>query len=463
MDNKLKPYDEYQETSYDWLPMVPKHWSAISIRAITQLSDKRNKERTDLELLSVYRDYGVIRKSSRSDNHNVESQDVSNYKYVNVGNLVMNKMKMWQGSLGVSKYEGIVSPAYIVCEVCQSMNNRYLHYLLRSAIFKTFYNRISYGVRVGQWDLRYDDFKSLRIYLPPDSEQNQIVKYLDWKLSKINKFIRAKKKQIELLIEQKEVMISKAVTKGIDSNVKMKNSGIEWIGYIPEDWDIKQLRQILTPVSVKNRPYLPLLSVVREQGIILRDIDDYEKNHNFIPEDLSGYKVVEKEQFVMNKMKAWQGSYGVSNYVGIVSPAYFVFNLHFENKDFFHYAIRSRLYVDYFARSSDGIRIGQWDLSLQKMKEIPFVIPTDDIQKEIAEYIMIITANIDNTIEKINTEINLITEYRTTLISDVVTGKVDVRNIVVENYFNEGVELEEMDESDEETMYVDEFDIEEEV
>ncbi len=158
-------YESYQETPYTWLLKVPKHWSYKTIRSITQLSNERCRDRT-FTLLSVYREYGVIQKSSRDDNHNVESENLSNYKVVSPGDLVLNKMKMWQGSLGVSKYHGIVSPAYIVCNILDAtINTSYLHMLLRSSGFKTYYNQFSYGVRVGQWDMHYDDFKKLQLYL----------------------------------------------------------------------------------------------------------------------------------------------------------------------------------------------------------------------------------------------------------------------------------------------------------
>ena len=249
MDSNLKPYEEYKETEYDWLGSVPRHWKEQTVRSITKLSSERNGNRDDLELLSVYREYGVIRKSSRDDNHNVESQDLSNYKFVDSGYLVLNKMKMWQGSLGVSRHRGIVSPAYIVCKLIGDLNHEYIHYLMRSAKFKTIYNRISYGVRVGQWDMRYDDFKNIKIFLPPIAEQNQIVKYLDYQLAKINKFIQAKKKLIAVLKEQKQAIVNDAVTKGIAQNVKMKPSGIELLEEIPEHWEKVLCKRLLTTLT----------------------------------------------------------------------------------------------------------------------------------------------------------------------------------------------------------------------
>ncbi len=199
----MKRYEAYRPTKYEWLTEVPTHWQTRTMRSLTTVSSERRGNR-EATLLSVYREYGVIVKSSRDDNHNVESEDLSNYKWVRTGDLVMNKMKMWQGSLGVSEFDGIVSPAYIVCHINdENVNRRYLHMLLRSPCYKTYYNQFSYGIRVGQWDMHYEDFKGLEVALPPREEQDQIVRYLDWQVSKINRLIAAKRKQIALISASK--------------------------------------------------------------------------------------------------------------------------------------------------------------------------------------------------------------------------------------------------------------------
>ena len=154
-----------------------------------------------------------------------------------------------------------------------------------------------------------------------------------------------------------------------------KSTGIPWIPEVPEHWEMRKLRHFIEIISEKNHPQEPLLSVVRDQGVILRDITSKEENHNAIPDDLSGYKLIEKGHFAINKMKAWQGSYGVSSYRGIVSPAYYTCRLNFEYKAYFNLAIRSDAYVPFFTQYSKGIRVGQWDLSPIGLKEIPFFLP----------------------------------------------------------------------------------------
>ncbi|MDB0615652.1 restriction endonuclease subunit S [Tenacibaculum dicentrarchi] len=212
-----------------------------------------------------------------------------------------------------------------------------------------------------------------------------------------------------------------------------KNSGVEWLGEIPEHWDLERLGSILNPVSSKNHPNKILLSITREKGVIVRDIENEDTNHNFIPDDLTGYKLLKKGQFGMNKMKAWQGSYGVSDYTGIVSPAYYTFEF---TKDiepkFFHITIRSKLYVSFFGKASDGVRIGQWDLSKDRMKRIPLPIPPLSEQTKIAEFLDDKTQKIDEAIAIKTQQINLLKERKQILIHKAVTRGLDT-NVKLKN------------------------------
>lgn len=200
-----------------------------------------------------------------------------------------------------------------------------------------------------------------------------------------------------------------------------KASGYAWVGDLPAHWTIEKLGTCLSAVSSKGRPDLPLLSITREAGVIERDVDDQESNHNFIPEDLSNYKVLRAGQFGMNKMKAWQGSYGISSHTGIVSPAYFVFDITREvDPAFFNLALRSRLYVSYFAAASDGVRIGQWDLSKTRMREIPVLLPPVAEQRAIAEYLEEKCVKVDEAVRIKEGQIALLRERRQIIIQHAV-------------------------------------------
>lgn len=201
-----------------------------------------------------------------------------------------------------------------------------------------------------------------------------------------------------------------------------KPSGFEWVGDVPSHWDVEKLSSMLTVVSEKNHPDLPLLSITREQGVIKRDIEDQDSNHNYIPDDLSGYKVLRKGQFGMNKMKAWQGSYGVSAHTGIVSPAYFIFDFAREvDQHFFSIAIRSKLYVSYFGSASDGVRVGQWDLNQARMRQIPILLPSLPEQRAIAAFLDKKCATLDEAVRIKEEQIKLLRERRQILIQQAVT------------------------------------------
>lgn len=411
----------------------PARWPLIRGKQLFQEMDERSKDGTE-ELLSVSHITGITPRSQKNVTM-FQAESLVGYKLCKTGDIVANTMWTWQGAIGVSKFAGVVSPAYNVYrQKSDIFNPRYLDMLLRERQLVDVYHSLSTGIRPSRLRLYPDVFLTIKLPVPPREEQDQIVRFLDWKVSSINKLINIKKKEIKDIDALKRSLINHAITHGLSADAPMKYSGVKWLGDIPAHWQIVKLRQILHPVSEKNHPELPLLSVVREQGVILRDVEDTESNHNYIPDDLSGYKVVRKGQFAMNKMKAWQGSYGISDYTGIVSPAYFIFDVAFENLEYFHYAIRSKVYVNFFAQASDGIRVGQWDLQMDKMKEIPFIAPPIEEQKAIVEYIKRALPKYDVAIEKLSEAVDVLEEYKTKLIADTVTGKIDVRDIEIPEF-----------------------------
>lgn len=226
---------EMKDSGIEWIGEIPREWDVQKLKH--SLRWKSEKGQPDSTVLSLYRDYGIIPKDSRDDNHNVTSLDTSNYKVVNKGDFVINKMKAWQGSMAVSNYDGIVSPAYHVCEITnQSIYLRYFHYLLRDQSYLPEYRRLSSGLRIGQWDLGFDDFKNIPFLVPPFYEQQAIADFLDTQCTYIDSVIEKTRAAIEEYKKLKQAVITQAVTKGIRPNREMKDSGIEWIGEIPKKW-----------------------------------------------------------------------------------------------------------------------------------------------------------------------------------------------------------------------------------
>ena len=180
---------------------------------------------------------------------------------------------------------------------------------------------------------------------------------------------------------------------------------------------------------MKNKPERRVLEVERAKGVVESETEGYQDNHNRLPEDIRGDNEVNSGQFVMNKMKAWRGSYGVSTLDGIVSPAYYVFDLEFVEPKFFNWAIRSAAYVPFFGRDSYGIRTDQWDFKVSALRSIPFFSPSRKEQKAIASYLERETSVIDSTVTGIYQQIELLAQYRKQVINDAVTGKIRVGKV----------------------------------
>lgn len=452
----MKPYNNYKPLELPWLREIPSHWSIWRNKNVfTEMKAEVGENSAEYTLLSLTLN-GIIPRDVASGKGKFPEK-FDKYKVVESGNMAFCLFDIDETprTVGLSQYDGMLTGAYTIMRV-NNINSRYVYYyylaLDNVKALKPLYSGLRKTINV-------NTFQGTKLPVPPRDEQNQIVRFLDWKVSRVNHLINIKKKEIQNVTALKHTLISDAVIHGVNSKVQMKPSGVKWLGDIPEHWTMIKLRQILRPVSVKNHPELPLLSVTREQGVIVRNVESKEENHNYIPDDLSGYKVVQKGQFAMNKMKAWQGSYGISDYTGIVSPAYFIFDVNFDNLEYFHFAIRSKVYVNFFAQASDGIRVGQWDLQMDKMKEIPFIIPPADEQIAIVEHVRAAMPKYDALIEKLNEEIKLLEEYKAKLISDVVTGKIDIRDVEIPEYEYE----EEISESEDGFDDIDDDTLDEEV
>lgn len=420
-------YESYKPSGAEWLGNVPRHWDVQPLRAVTSL--KSDKNRPDLPVLSVYREYGVILKDSRDDNHNATSLDTSAYKVVKPGDLVVNKMKAWQGSMGVSSHEGIVSPAYITCRTkANRVRPAYLHYLLRSSPLIGVYNSLSYGVRVGQWDMHYEDFKQIPIPLPPQEEQDRIADFLDQKAVEIDTAIAKKELLIELLNEQKAILINKAVTQGLSADVLQHDSGIAWIGKIPSHWQVKRAKYLFREIDERSASgEEELLSVSHMTGVTPRS--EKTNVYMFMAEDYSGSKLCRPNDLVFNIMWAWMGALGVSDRVGIVSPSYGVYRHLKEgafNNWYLEHLLRSTLYVAEYNKRSTGLHSSRLRLYSHMFFDMELGFPPREEQEEIERETKKQVSQADAVIKSVRSEIEKLTELRSSLVASVVTGKIKV-------------------------------------
>ena len=383
-------------------------WDVAPMWSIARRVDRKGYP--DAELLSVYRDYGVIRKSDRDDNHNVESEDLSNYKYVKVGDLVLNKMKTWQGSLGVSAYDGIVSPAYFTCELNSAVYGPYIHYLLRSMPYIAMYGALSKGIRVGQWDLPYEEFRDIPVLLPPLEEQRRIADYLDTATNNID----ATRSQILRLVELLDEYFSNQLAAVFASSnrtttplrrlVKLVNGGTpdpsedNWMGKVP--W--------ATPVDLG-----------RANGKIISETDRMLTEKGL----LTGSRLIPANSLIISTRAP-------IGYIAI-NTLPMAFNQGCKgaviNSDVDIYYLQFALLSKVAELQSLGTGSTFMELSNDALKNIS--VPRRENlleEKEVTLFISKLQMEVQRRKELLAIEIELLYEYKTSLITAAVTGTFDV-------------------------------------
>lgn len=436
MTGRYKAYPEYKDSGVEWLHDIPIHWQTIPVgRCYRRI--KRTGFETE-ELLSVYRDHGVIPTSSRDDNNNKPSDDLSPYQLVCENNLVMNKMKAWQGSIAISGFRGIVSPAYFVYEPMNQTDSlvfpKYVHYLLRHPIYITQYMSRSKGIRVNQWDLDPEEFQRIELLLPAKDEQEKIISFLDHETAKIDTLIDKQEKLIELLKEKRQAVISHAVTKGLNPDARMKESGVEWLGEVPEHWVVSKFGYISQVVrggsprpagdpSLFNGDYSPWVTVAE----ITKDDEIY---------------LTETETFLTKKgslqcriFKA--GTLLLSNSgatLGVPSILSINANANDGVVGFENLKVNSEFAYFYLSSLTQGLRerikqgSGQPNLNTDIVKDISIPLPPSDEIEHIVACIHKFRAHYSQLESKATQGITLLKERKTALISAAVTGKIDVRD-----------------------------------
>lgn len=421
----MERYSEYKDSGVKWLGEIPSHWEVVPLRKYLKINTRRNMP--EAQLLSVTREEGVIVRNveSKEENHNYIPDDLSNYKYVQRGQFVINKMKSWQGSYGVSNYDGIVSPAYFVYDL-NYPNKDYFNIAIRSRMFSPFFSKYSKGIRVDQWDLTPEALKIIPFLEPPKAEQDAIVRYLDSATSEIDKAIAMQQKMIDLLNERKQIIIQNAVTKGLDENVEMKESGVEWIGKIPKHWEVRRgkfLFRVVNEYSTTGQE--ELLTVSDRTGITPRSM----KNVNmFMSESLIGYKKCQKGDICSNIMWMWHGAVGVTEYNGVISPSYGVYRqiaVNYDNK-YLDYMLRLPRLVEVYGICSTGLTESRLRLYPDDFMNIQFFIPPVEEQKSIVLQIQKQITDIEKSIRNAENLITLLQERKQIIINEVVTGKVRV-------------------------------------
>lgn len=438
----LKPYPEYKESGQKWVGLIPKHWSVLPNRAI--FGEVKDRDHPNEEMLSVTITKGIVRQkmllagSSKKDSSN---QNRAAYKLVCPNDLAYNKMRAWQGAIGVSDFRGIISPAYVVMRLREDYNPRYFHYLYRTPHFAKEAERWSYGITSDMWSLRPEHFKMISTPLPTVEEQVAIMRFLDHANRWLERTIRAKKKLIALLNEQKQVIIHRAVTRGLDPTVPLKPSGISWIGDVPAHWGTPLLGRCVTRIEQGWSPVAAEGELAADQWAVLT-LSSVRRGvfNSAAIKPISRVANIPKEIEVVDGDILLTRS-NTRDRVGDVCIAEgvrpktilcdLIYRLQIQNKvldpRFLIYQLLSPLGRGQIERDARGSSGTMPKIAQGHIKSWRILLPPLEEQRAIAANIDTETTQINEAIVRTQREIALLREYRARLTADVVTGKLDVR------------------------------------
>jgi len=412
--------EQYTNNYIEWIGEIPSNWDISKIGELYAVKNIKVND-TDYPPLSVTKK-GILPQletAAKSDAHD-------DRKLVNKGDFVINSRSDRRGSCGISSFDGSVSLINTVLSPRVILDSEYYNWLFHTDLFADEFYRWGHGIVDDLWTTNWQNMKNIKIPIPPLEEQKKISDFLNVNCDYIDSLINNELTIHNKLNEYKQSLITEVVTKGLNPNITLKDSGAGWMPLIPAHWNTSKFKFHLKVDEKKGFPDLEVLSLYREYGVIPKNSRD--DNHNVTSEDTSKYKHVIKGHFVVNKMKAWQGSVAVSEYEGIISPAYYIYKFISDsfNLKYFHYLIRNKSYTPEFRRLSGGIREGQWDLSRYALENILILIPPIEEQNQIVNFLNRKCKTIDTLILEKENIIDKLNEFKRSFIFEYVTGKKEV-------------------------------------
>jgi len=435
------PYPAYKSTNLPWLTKIPEHWEALKIKYA--FKERVEKGYPEEPLLAATQNHGVIPKSLYETRTVTAQKDLHLLKLVRIGDFVIS-LRSFQGGIEYAYYQGIISPAYtVMIPNSPKLNPQFFKYLAKSKAMIKLLQTCVTGIREGQ-NIDYETLKRNSIPIPSLVEQEQIVRYLDSMTAKINKLIRAKKKQIALLQEQRQAIINQAVTRGLDPNAEMKDSGIDWLGKIPKEWSVLPLKRVCRTNAgissfIREYPDDTLVTFLPMERISANgEIDCSEKRE--LKEVKSGFTPFARNDVVVAKITpCFENGKGacldiLDTDIGFGTTELIVLRSE-KNKAvpmFLYYVTKTSFFRKMGAEVMTG-SAGQKRVPTEFIANFKCGIPEIDEQNKIVHYLTTKTQSIDMLIKKIEKEKEFISEYKNSLISSVVTGQIDVRNIPVED------------------------------
>jgi type I restriction enzyme S subunit len=437
---ELKPYAEYKESGLPWLGQVPGHWEVRRAKFLLREVDSRSATGKE-QLLRVSQYTGVTQRKAveGSDAPDTRAASLLGYKRVTTDDLVINIMLAWNGSMGVSRYDGIASPAYCVYRFKQDALPWYFHEVLRTPAFKKRIKAASTGIVESRLRLYSDDLGRIELPLPPLEEQAAIVRFLGWANGRLERAIRAKRKVIALLNEQKQAIIHRAVTRGLDPAVSLKPPGIPWLGDIPKHWEVRPLKAVCEIQSgitlgkdyvgqtTYEYPYLRVANVQAGHAnlAVIKMIRVTKADAGRCTLQVGDVLMTEGgDPDKLGRGCVWNAQVAPclhQNHVFAVRPNQSQLAPHFLS------ALMGTRYARAYFESTAKQTTNLASTNKTKIGQFQVLLPNIDEQQRILTALNEETSPVNTTISRLEREIELLREYRTRLIADVVTGKLDVR------------------------------------
>ena len=444
----MKRYANYKQTGIAWLPQVPEHWNLMRGKRLFRVVDDRSQDGSE-ELLTVSHITGVTPRSQKNVTM-FQAESLVGYKRCQINDLAANTMWMWQGAIGVSKYAGVISPAYDVYRQRKDFYNpRFLDLLLRTPKLIGQYHALSTGIQASRLRLYPNVFLTISFPLPPREEQDQIVRFLDWKVARINKLIANYRHELTIFDEIIQKLIDDVVTKGMHNKVQLiHNNDIRWNIDYPEHWRIQRIRE-----SFSFRKGLSITKEnLEETGIAVINYGQIHSKKNScigLNEELIKHVnesyltknpscLVEKGDFIFADTSEDISGCGNCAFIdrdNTIFAGYHSIIAHpknSENSKYLAYLFKTSAWRYQLHKKVNGVKV--YSITQKMLKDTFILIPPVNEQEEIIQYLDKICAKINTSVKTIEEKIVQLQELKTRLISDVVTGKIDVRGIEIPEY-----------------------------
>ena len=417
-----------KDSGIEWLEKVPIDWNIERLQwHLYEINVKNNPIKTT-NILSLTNKRGVIPYEEKGAQGNISKENYNEYKIAYKDTIVANSMNILIGSVGYSNYEGCVSPVYYVFKEHVGSNLKFINYIMQTVQFQKELRKYANGILEIRLRVSADDILKTKVAIPSLLEQQKIVLFLDEKCKDINDAIVEVENQVNLLEEYKKSIITEKITFGIKKNIKTKHTNYMYWECIPEDWsliDIKYLFEIVKRIAGKEG--YDVLSVT-QNGLKVKDLSN---NEGQIAESYANYQFVYPTDFVMNHMDLLTGWVDCSTMFGVTSPDYRVFKLRDKNNNltYYKYVLQSCYFNKVFYSLGNGVsNLGRWRLQTDSFNNFLFPVPSYEEQKQIAEYLDKKCNEIDAIIEEKKKQIEMLEQYKKSIIYEYVTGKKEVPN-----------------------------------